>query len=278
MSVTAFAWRLGELSLTGWSRAGDASWFRVHPPGLAFDAGRGAQELVGAQDVFLSHGHLDHALGVPWLVSQRTGHRFEQTRVFCPREIEPEIAGLLEATARLECVSYQVELRGLDPGDTVAVGRGLSIEAFPTDHVVPSLGYHLIRERAHLLPELRDWPAAEIAARKKRGEPVARSERELWFSYCGDTGAAVFDLEPRVFSTRVLLLECTFFGATHRDHGVRFKHLHLEDVAARAADFANEALLLSHVSRRYRAADVIAEVGQRLPELAARVHVLVPED
>src|SRR5688572_22953780 len=82
--VTTFSWRLGDLALTGWSRAGDASWFRVQPPGLALDAGRGAQELVGARDVFLTHGHLDHALGVPWLVSQRTRHRFENTRIFCP--------------------------------------------------------------------------------------------------------------------------------------------------------------------------------------------------
>jgi ribonuclease Z len=273
-----FAWRLGEFSLSGWSRAGDASWFRVQPPGLAFDAGRGAPELVGAGDVFLTHGHLDHALGVPWLVSQRTRHRFASTRVFCPRAIAPEIEGLLAAAARLERVQYQVEVRGLAAGDTVAVGRGLTVEAFSTDHVVPSLGYHLIRQRSHLLPELRGHAEAEIAALRQRGGTVTRSESELWFTYCGDTGAAVFKLEPRVFSTRILLLECTFFGDAHRDHGTRFKHLHLEDIAARASDFHNEALLLSHVSRRYRAAEVHAEVVRRLPELASRVHVLVPEE
>lgn len=276
--MTAFSWRLGELALTGWSRAGDASWFRVQPPGLALDAGRGAQELVGARDVFLSHGHLDHALGVPWLVSQRTRHRFENTRIFCPRAIEPEIAGLLAATARLERVEYQVELRGLVAGDRVAVGRGLEVEAFPTDHVVPSLGYHLIRERTRLRPEYRGWTPEAIAAARRRGEAVAAPEGELWLSYCGDTGAGVFDLEPRVFSARVLLLECTFFGDPHRDHGRRFKHLHLEDIAARAGEFENAALLLSHVSRRYRAAQARAEVARRLPELASRIHLLIPED
>lgn len=276
--MTAFSWRLGELALTGWSRAGDASWFRVQPPGLAFDAGRGAQELVGARDVFLSHGHLDHALGIPWLVSQRTRHRFESTRIFCPRAIEPDIAALLAATARLERVDYQVELRGLEAGDRVAVGRGLEIEAFPTDHVVPSLGYHLFRERTRLRPEFRDCPPAEIAAARGRGEPVAAPECELWLTYCGDTGAQVFELEPRLFSARVLLLECTFFGDPHREHGLRFKHLHLEDIAARAGEFRNQAVLLSHVSRRYRAAHARAEVARLLPDLAARVHVLVPDD
>ena len=57
------------------SRAGDDNWFRIHPPGLAFDVGRGALQLAGAQDVFLSHGHLDHALGLPYVLSQRSLHR-----------------------------------------------------------------------------------------------------------------------------------------------------------------------------------------------------------
>ena len=31
----------GDLRIEGWSRAGDDNWFRVHPPGLALDVGRG---------------------------------------------------------------------------------------------------------------------------------------------------------------------------------------------------------------------------------------------
>ena len=55
--------RLGDLRIEGWSLAGDETWFRVHPPGLAFDTGRGTARLAGAHDVFLSHGHLDHSDG-----------------------------------------------------------------------------------------------------------------------------------------------------------------------------------------------------------------------
>ena len=34
--------RIGDLRIEGFSRAGDDNWFRIHPPGLAFDVGRGA--------------------------------------------------------------------------------------------------------------------------------------------------------------------------------------------------------------------------------------------
>lgn len=71
------------------------------------------------------------------------------------------------------------------------------------------------------------------------------------------------------------MLECTFLGDDHRDKGERYKHLHLSDIERRAGDFHNEALVLHHLSRRYRTADLRAEIERRLPELAPRVHLLV---
>jgi hypothetical protein len=45
------ALNLGDLTIEGWSLAGDETWFRIHPPGLAFDTGRGAAQLAGAREV-----------------------------------------------------------------------------------------------------------------------------------------------------------------------------------------------------------------------------------
>jgi ribonuclease Z len=98
---------------------------------------------------------------------------------------------------------------------------------------------------------------------------------ELWLSYCADTGPAVFDREPRLFEARVLMLECTFLGEEHRDKGERFKHLHLEDIARRAGEMRNQALVLHHLSRRHKVAELRAEVERRMPELAPRIHFLV---
>ena len=74
------------------------------------------------------------------------------------------------------------------------------------------------------------------------------------------------------------MLECTFLGEEQRDKGGRFKHLHLDDIAARAADFRNQALVLHHLSRRHPVAELRAEIERRLPELAPRVHILVEQE
>jgi ribonuclease Z len=267
--------RIGDLRIEGWSRAGDATWVRVHPPGLAFDTGRGALQLAGAQDVFLSHGHLDHALGLPYVLSQRSLHQSVHTRVFCPAEIAEPLAALVAATQRLERATYFFDLVPLTPGTRVEVGRNLAIEAFRVDHVVPTLGYHLIRRKRRLAASYAGLPREELVRLREEGIDTSELLEEDWLTYCGDTGPGVFDLEPRVFTSRVLMLECTFLGEEHRDKGVLYKHLHLGDIEKQAGAFRNEAIVLHHLSRRYRIRDLRAEVERRLPELAPRVHLLV---
>jgi ribonuclease Z len=267
--------RFGDLRIEGWSRAGDDNWFRVHPPGLALDVGRGALQLAGAPDVFLSHGHLDHALGLPYVLSQRSLHRLVHTRVFCPAEIAEPLGAFVAAAERLERAQYRYDLHPLKAGDRVSVGKGLTMEAFATDHVVPSLGYHLWHGRRRLAPAFAGLPAAELIGLRGQGVETSETVEDLWLTYCGDTGPKVFEAEPRIFRGKVLMMECTFLGEEHRDKGERFKHLHLGDIERRAADFRNEAIVLHHLSRRFRVEELRAEVVRRLPELASRIHILV---
>ena len=264
-----------NLRIEGSSRAGDASWFRIHPPGLAFDVGRGSLALAGADEVFLTHGHLDHALGLPFVLSLKQMQGVDSTRVFCPVGIVESVRRLIEAAEHLENASYRYELEGLEPGECVSVGRDLSVEAFATDHVVPSLGYHLVRDRRQLKEPFRGRDASELAELRRQGTEIEDVTRELWVTYCGDTGTEVFDLEPRLYEATVLLLECTFFGESSRSRGREFKHLHLSDLADRAERFRNRDLVLHHASWRYEKTEILAAVERELTRLTPRIHLLM---
>lgn len=261
--------------MEGRSWAGEETWFRVRPPGLALDVGRGAAQLAGARDLLITHGHLDHALGLPYVLSQRTLHQQERTRVLCPVGLVGPLTALIEAAAAMERAAYDYDIAGVEAGDRIGVGRDLAVEAFAVDHGVPALGFHLLRRRRRLLASLQGTSGEELAARRQRGEVVEEEVEELTLSYCGDTGPGVFDSEPRLFTARMLLLECTFLAAGQEERARRYGHLHLADLEARAHRFANESIVLHHLSRKFRRAELEAEVARRLPALAGRVRVLL---
>jgi ribonuclease Z len=246
----------------------------VHPPGLALDAGRGPAELAGAGLIFLSHGHLDHALGLPYLLSQRALHHQASTRVFCPREVASDLADFLAAAGRLERIEYRLELVPVVPGDRIELAGDLALELFATDHVVPSLGLHLLRRRRKLKPELAALGPDEIRALRSGGAEVQESREEVWLSYCGDTGPGIWERAPRIAESRVLLVECTFVGETQRGKGKAYGHLHIDDLVAREESLAaHEAIVLHHLSRRHSIAELRAEIDRRLPGLAAKIHL-----
>ena len=263
----------GDLHIEGVSRAGDETWIRVRPPGLVFDVGRGAAQLAGADDLFLSHGHLDHALGLPYVLSQRTLHAAKPTRVFAPAATVERLENLIGAAESLEEESYSYELRALEPGDRVTVGKDLKVEAFATDHVVASLGYHLLRDKKRLKTDFAGRTGRELTDLKDSGVEIQEQETQLWLSYCGDTGPAVFDLDPRVYDTPKLLIECTFFDSASQERAREFGHMHLDDLVARAADFRNQDLILHHTSRRYSREQLEQIVAQRLPLEDTRVQL-----
>jgi ribonuclease Z len=69
-----------------------------------------------------------------------------------------------------------------------------------------------------------------------------------------------------VLRARRLVLEVTFLDERVSVADTRVRgHTHLDELAAHAAEFENEALLLCHVSARYGAAEARALVDARLP-------------
>ena len=94
---------------------------------------------------------------------------------------------MVDAAAKLEGKSYEYEIVGLLSGDSVDVGEGYRVEAFATDHVVASLGYHLIRSVERLREEFASRRGPELADLRKAGVSIARREDRLELSYSGDT-------------------------------------------------------------------------------------------
>ncbi|MGD8966251.1 MAG: ribonuclease Z [Anaerolineae bacterium] len=254
------------------------------------DCGEGTQRQIlrsglgfkRLKRVLLTHGHLDHILGLGGLVS--TFARWEAIERL-------EIYGGRWALQRVYDLIYGVVLRGARPAieiDFVEVEPGVVLEdsefeviAFPVSHRGPSLGYlfreksrrPFLNERAEALgvpqgPERSRLVAGEAVAlpdgRVIRPDDVlGPPERRAVLAHVGDSGETD-GLVGAVRGADLLVIEATY---VERDAALAEQFDHL--TAARAARLAREAgvhqLVLTHISRRYRESDILEEAQAIMP-------------
>jgi ribonuclease Z len=243
----------GELRLAGGSRAGEASLLLVPQLRLALDAGRPARALVPLQHVVVSHGHMDHVLGLPAWASQRQLNGIPGGTVYAPASIAGPIAELLAACARLESGRpYDVEVRTVAPGEVVPLRRGFDLRFLRTSHWVETLGCCIEWVRLRLRPQFVGQGVEELRRARNAGQSITEDVRTPLVAYLADTGPEVFAEHPVLSAVEVLVVECTFLRPTDRERARRFGHMHLDDLAALAPTLTNRHLVLTHLSRRHR--------------------------
>src|SRR4051812_13652306 len=123
---------------------------RVGGERLLFDCGEGSQRqmqrsvgLVQVDEIYITHFHADHYLGVPGLLkTYDLQGRERPLRVFGP----PGLSELFKALGRIMGhIAYGVELVELDAGEAVPYD-GYQVRAFGVDHRVRALGYALVED------------------------------------------------------------------------------------------------------------------------------------
>ena len=271
---------LAGIPFRGVSIAGRETWFHVPSLDLVFDVGRSPADVVPAPNLFLSHAHLDHAGGLAYWASQRRLLRLPAGRVFTDPAAVPAWRQILALHGGLEGVDYHVTVEGLGPGDSVDLRKDLSVSAFRADHRVPTVGFVASEVRRRLVPAWQGRPEEEIRAAIQRGEEVTRRSPRSLFAFSGDTGVGIFETAPReVFEAKVLLLECSFVEEGDLPRARNYGHLHVDDVAERADVFANEALVLTHLTLRGTPTQLRRTIARRLPaSLASRTVLFLPPE
>jgi ribonuclease Z len=261
---------------------------------LLFDCGEGTQRqllrssvgLVDLAEVFLTHYHADHYLGLPGMLKTFAlrGRELPIT-IYGPPGLRDLFSALRRIFGRL---TYPYSLVEVAPGETRDRGE-YSIVTFEVDHGVPAVGYAIVEapRPGRFDPdaaEALDIPVGPERGRLQRGEPVtladgrtitpdavvgpARPGRKVVLS--ADTAPARSVLEAAV-GADVLVHEATFCE-DERDRARETLHSTAGDVAelARAADV--RLLALTHLSGRYFGPDVADEARAIFPD------TVVPRD
>jgi ribonuclease Z len=261
---------------------------------LLFDCGEGTQRqllrstvgLVELREVFVSHFHADHYLGLPGMLKTFAlrGREIPLT-VYGPKGLKELFATLRRVFGKL---SYPLEVVELSPGD-VLEREEYNLVTFPVAHGVQSLGFALIE---HPRPGRFDVAASDalgVPSGPERGllqagESVQledgrvvtpdevlgppRPGRKVVLS--GDTAPSPTVLEA-ARGAEVLVHEATFLEE-ERERAQETAHSTALDAAEIARDADVGLLALTHLSSRYFGPEVAREARTIFPE------TVVPKD
>jgi len=233
--------------------------------------------------ILLTHGHLDHILGLGGLIS--TFARWEAIDYL-------EIYGGAWALERVYDLVYGVVLRGGEPAlkiDFIEVHPGVVLEddtfevvAFPVSHRGPSLGYlfrekprrPFLNERAEALgvprgPERRRLVAGEAVTLPDGrvihpDDVLGPPQPGACLAHVGDAGRTE-GLEVAVRGADLLVIEATYLRR-EADLARRFAHLTAAQAAQLARDAGVHRLVLTHISRRYHEAEILDEARTVFPD------------
>jgi ribonuclease Z len=232
--------------------------------------------------VLLTHGHLDHILGLAGLAS--TFSRWEMID-------HMEIYGGKWALDRVEMLMrvvfgryrppIRLVLTDLKPG-VVLEDDTFQLEAFPVTHRGPGNFGFLFQEKARrpFLAEKAEAlgvPAGPERARLVRGEAITLADgraiqpRDVLgparegtkFAFVGDA-ARTDNLVDPVRDADLLVIEATY-AALEADVAREFGHLTARQAAQLAVDADVRNLILHHISRRYSEREIRAEVEPIFP-------------
>lgn len=272
-------WPASDLELVGSGQAFEETAFALPRQGLAIDGGWGRSVIFAQPTLFLSHLHLDHALGLPRYVVNRQKMGDGRCRILVPAAALASAGEIVDAFQRAEGRSDPVDWVGLEPGVPVPLEGAWRLRPLAAIHGIPAMGFVLEQRLRRLRSGFEDLDPVEVGRRVRAGEDLVDERWEPWFAYTGDTEIGMLDAHPELYEARVLLVECTFVGALHGAAGEAPPtpgHIHWEQLRARAEHFRNEAVVLTHFSRRYRPGELWRFLDADCPEpLRARLRPLI---
>jgi ribonuclease Z len=262
---------------------------RIGGDRIMFDCGEGAQRqmqrstgLVQVDEIYLTHFHADHYLGLPGLLkTYDLQDRQRPLRIVGPQGLRNLFSVLARIFGKL---GYGVELIELAEGDAVR-HDGYEIRSFPVEHRMRALGYALVEDerpgrfdpdaaarlgvrpgpdysRLQAGEEVRG-PDGLVAPDEVMGSP--RRGRKVVVT--GDT--APCEMTRLAAHEAELLVHDASFADGEVKRAAETGHSTARQAAELARDAGVKLLTLVHISSRYDVREVLAEAREAFPAALA---------
>ena len=253
---------------------------------LLFDCGEGTQRQMmrygsgfAVEDVFITHFHADHTLGIPGLLrTMGLQGRAAPLRLYGPRGAQRHMGAL--TALGMERPKFAVEIFELRAGDVMSRGE-YDLVVGEATHKGDCLAYAVAEHDrlGRLDPEraiTSGIPEGPLWGRIHRGEAITLADGRIIspdelvgtprpgrrLVYSGDTAPSPGMVE--LARDADLLIHEATFGEDERDRARDTGHSTARDAAIAARDAGAKRLVLTHISARYTrdAPELLAEARE----------------
>lgn len=233
--------------------------------------------------ILLTHGHLDHILGLGGLASTLgRWEALEELHISGGRMAMVRVQALMEVVFGAGNIpNVGVSLNVIEPG-VIFTDKNFTLTAFPVQHRGPDCFGYLFEEitRRPFLAEKAEAmgiPQGPVRRDLAGGVPVTLPDGRVIdpetvlgppqpgarLCFVGDVSHSG-PLHKVAENADLLAIEATYLDAD-RELARQFGHLTAAGAARLARNAGVQALVLHHVSRRYRAQEILAEAQAIFP-------------
>lgn len=248
----------------GTSVAGEATCVQIPELDVCFDMGQCPRMALASKFVAISHGHMDHIGGLAYYCSQRHFQGMGEGTIVCDSRIAPAIERMMAGYVELERQNTPYKLVALKPDEEVQIKNNIMLRGFEVEHTVPSFGYTVVERRSKLKDEYTGLPQEKLRELRDRGVEITRQLQVPLIAYLGDTQPGPHLVRDDVRKAQIVICECTFTEAEHKERARIGMHMYAEAIAEWLRVLECQALVLTHLSRRTN----LGFARKRLTELA----------
>lgn len=259
-------WSYSGIDYQGLSLSGIRTAMTLPQYGLCFDVAQGFPFVLNQKKYFITHGHLDHAAGIPYIISQKMMNNNKPPEFFMPTSLVEPMKQIMNLWQDIEKHKYNFIFSPVSDLQRIEINPQLYVEAFRTVHRIESFGYSLIKRNKKLKRQFLNLPQSELLQKKDQGHILEEIEETRLMSFTGDTQIEFLDCSPQVKESQVLFIECTYLDEQKSSqHAKEWGHLHLDELIPRLSEIKSEKIVLIHISSRYSNQAIKAILDQKIP-------------